>query len=489
MLDNLVYIMSKQTASYPASDYQYSPSSRYPEYQFTDISPEANHVYDMVRKCLYGMQLDTEHYGLHTWNPLGEIIKQGDTVLIKPNMVSHINHREGSGLECIVTHPSIVRAIADYALIALNGTGKLMIGDAPVQQCDFENLVHTYGYGEILTFYEKHGLRVPLLDFRLVKSKHTKYGNKILENNRKASGYVTVNIGEDSAFFGLGEQRYRNLRVTNYDPNEMLKHHCNEVQEYLIPEVVLKADVVINLPKPKTHRKAGVTIALKNMVGIIGHKDWIPHHTRGALKGEGGDEYLNKSLIKHIKTLLIERIDVATIKNHRIRKILNKMVLLAVSLLGKPFQQESFSEGSWYGNDTIWRTICDLNRILLYADKYGIIQKQQQRKTFILADMVISGEGEGPLKASPKEAGIVVAGHQAIGFDQTIATIMGFDFEKIPSIYNAGFGEKVYLQTGIMNIKSNNPNWNEKNITNLRKEKGLQYLPTSGWKGHIELDV
>jgi len=28
-------------------------------------------------------------------------------------------------------------------------------------------------------------------------------------------------------------------------------------------------------------------------------------------------------------------------------------------------------EGSWYGNDTLWRSILDLNRIVLYVDKYS----------------------------------------------------------------------------------------------------------------------
>ena len=41
------------------------------------------------------------------------------------------------------------------------------------------------------------------------------------------------------------------------------------VQEYCISEACLEADVIINLPKPKTHRKAGFTGALKNMIGVV----------------------------------------------------------------------------------------------------------------------------------------------------------------------------------------------------------------------------
>ena len=50
------------------------------------------------------------------------------------------------------------------------------------------------------------------------------------------------------------------------------------------------ADVVINLPKLKTHKKTGVTISLKNMVGINGYRNCLPHHTIGT-PDASGDEF------------------------------------------------------------------------------------------------------------------------------------------------------------------------------------------------------
>ena len=49
--------------------------------------------------------LDADHIGSEQWNPLGEYVKPHDTVLIKPNLVKHING-SNCGEECLYTHPS-----------------------------------------------------------------------------------------------------------------------------------------------------------------------------------------------------------------------------------------------------------------------------------------------------------------------------------------------------------------------------------------------
>ena len=64
----------------------------------------------------------------------------------------------------------------------------------------------------------------------------------------------------------------------------------NGHNDYLLSETVLSADLVVNLPKLKTHKKTGVTLALKNMVGINGDKNLLPHHSVGSIAA-GGDEY------------------------------------------------------------------------------------------------------------------------------------------------------------------------------------------------------
>ena len=61
----------------------------------------------------------------------------------------------------------------------------------------------------------------------------------------------------------LVDLNYDRVRlVRNPSPNARLK-------EIWLPETVLSADVLISLPKMKTHRFAGVTLSLKNMFGLF----------------------------------------------------------------------------------------------------------------------------------------------------------------------------------------------------------------------------
>ena len=114
---NTVYIEHRNKADYPKNNF--NPSTYYPEYIFPKetIQSNDNVVYDMVRQCLIGLELDKENYGTDKWNPLGKYIKSGDNVLIKPNWVMHFNGAKNvkeNSLECLVTHPSCLRAICDY---------------------------------------------------------------------------------------------------------------------------------------------------------------------------------------------------------------------------------------------------------------------------------------------------------------------------------------------------------------------------------------
>jgi hypothetical protein len=67
-----------------------------------------------------------------------------------------------------------------------------------------------------------------------------------------------------------------------------------------------------------------------------------------------------------------------------------------VSRLARVASRDKYLEGGWYGNDTLCRTILDLNRILLYADSRGEMQREIQRRRLFLTDGIIAGEGEGP---------------------------------------------------------------------------------------------
>jgi len=103
-------------------------------------------------------------------------------------------------------------------------------------------------------------------------------------------------------------------------------------------------------------------------------------------------------------------------------------------------------DGSWQGNDTLWRTILDLNRILFFADKEGRMRAEPQRRYLSIVDGIVAGEGEGPLGATPVEAGVLVGGFDPSLVDAVAAQTMGFDPQRIPLIREALAG--ALLPTG-----------------------------------------
>ena len=90
------------------------------------------------------------------------------------------------------------------------------------------------------------------------------------------------------------------LYGSEYDTSEICRHHTGGVHEYLISRTILEADCVINLPKLKTHKKTGITVCLKNLVGINGNKNWLPHHRVGT-PAQGGDQFAEDGLIHRVE--------------------------------------------------------------------------------------------------------------------------------------------------------------------------------------------
>ena len=117
-----VVAVSTEHVAYPSVP-PYSPGVAYPEYPFgiDTLSNDANHAYAGVREALRLLELDAGCYGREIWNPLGEIVRPGDTVVLKPNFVRDFRETQPSHEDCLITHGSIVRAAVDYVYIALRG--------------------------------------------------------------------------------------------------------------------------------------------------------------------------------------------------------------------------------------------------------------------------------------------------------------------------------------------------------------------------------
>ncbi len=140
----------------------YFPDAIFPEYPFADKRIDKdNQVYGSLRQLLLLLGLDAENFGKKTWNPFTAFIFPGNTVLLKPNFMRHFNERGGSS--GLITHGSLIRAVADYVYIALRGKGKIIIADGPMDDADFEKIKELTGLCEIQRFYkEKVGFNIEI---------------------------------------------------------------------------------------------------------------------------------------------------------------------------------------------------------------------------------------------------------------------------------------------------------------------------------------
>jgi uncharacterized protein (DUF362 family) len=138
-----------------------------------------------------------------------ELPVHGKSVLLKPNLV------EPDLIGAINTHPALIGA-AREAFLKL-GAARVMVGEGPGHERDTEAIV------EAIHLEEAIG---PL-----------------------ARGFVDLNVDEVHAV--------------------ALRTRASRLKELYLPRTVLEADLVVSMPKMKTHHWAGVTLSMKNLFGIV----------------------------------------------------------------------------------------------------------------------------------------------------------------------------------------------------------------------------
>jgi uncharacterized protein (DUF362 family) len=135
---------------------------------------------------------------------------RGKRVVLKPNIADFSPERP------IHTDPRLVEALVLH-LKAL-GAGEIVLAEGPPHDRDTESLFRRTGYEALA---ERQGVRL-------------------------------VDLNTDDARL-----------VKNANPR------AARLREFHVPATILAADVLISVPKMKTHRLAGVTLSLKNMFGIL----------------------------------------------------------------------------------------------------------------------------------------------------------------------------------------------------------------------------
>jgi len=134
---------------------------------------------------------------------------RGKTILLKPNLVEYL-----PGVE-VNTNPWLVGAAAD-AFLRL-GAGKVIVGEGPGHQRDTQLVIAESG----------------------------------LERQLKDRRIAFVDLNRDDLVRVKTRSAYTNLH------------------ELWLPRSVVSADIVVSMPKVKTHHWAGVTLSMKNMFGIV----------------------------------------------------------------------------------------------------------------------------------------------------------------------------------------------------------------------------
>ncbi len=474
----------------------YHPYKNYPELPFSATSKTFNYPYDLLRKLFFEIGFDRDNFNTKQWNPFKELIKPGEKVVINPNFVISY-HPLGKDLFSIITHPSILRVIVDYAFIALKGEGEIIIADAPQMDCNWNELMNALCIDSIQEFYQKEFNFVvkciDLRNFELIDNRKKAY----FENRRQLPGDplgdAIINLGRNSEFYGLPSENYYGADLNR---DVTIQHHNNETQEYCLSKTILTADTIIFVPKMKVHKKVGVTLNIKGLVGINTNKNYLIHYRVGT-PSQGGDQLpdgqpkFDNLMIKAQRFLY----DKALAKMSKTGDFIYKIALGGYNKFIKPFKKVSedtltVDSGNWHGNDSAWRMAADLAKILYFYDINGNKHNHQLRKMFCIVDGIIGGENVGPLLPDENYSGALVIGSNPFAGDIITTRLMGYDYKKIKQfniIENENWNFGIRSHQDIQVYFNGDVIEGEQFFNSLTNKKIFAYKPHPGWIGTVEI--
>ncbi len=412
------------------------------------------------------------------------------SVILKPNWLAHSHKYKKNEWQSVVTHPAIITSVLKIVLEQLNGKGKVIITDGPQTDSSWEKIMRIMQPQRWVEIGEKAGVEVQILDLR--EDEWQSKGDVVVSRKKLPGdpfGSTESDLNTYSEFVNH-QPSQKGYYGADYNKLETNKAHANGSHRYRISRSVMEADVLINLPKLKTHKKAGITCSLKNLVGINTYKNFLPHHNEGT-PDAGGDQFPLSTFKNKTEATLIEKFK----SNLYTYPWLGKFVIPIKNIGKKVFgdTRETIRSGNWYGNDTLWRMVLDLNKILFYANSDGSFRddKLENRKKYItIVDGIIAGEGNGPEAPTPKHTGVLIAGSNPVAVDAVCAKLMGFDWQKIPIVRNA-FQIKHYPICDFtyedIAVVSSSVRFN-KMFYQIDPMDCFRFEPNFGWKDHIELN-
>lgn len=415
------------------------------------------------------------------------IVKPNDHVLIKPNFVQE-SRIQDDDWDYVITHPALISAVIELLTEILCIGAEIIIADAPMTGASFKKIMEHMPVTMWQTACKEKGIVFSIIDLRDEEWKMSDNGIILSRQRLKGDpkGKVMVDLIEKNSEFFTKPKTVQKLYGADYDIEETNRAHNGVDNWYSVSRTVIETDVIINLPKLKTHKKAGITCCLKNLVGINTNKNLLPHHTIGTPQN-GGDQFADSSSGRALESRMTDIAKKITTKFRVLTPLLVPLKKIATLCFGN--NQKTVRSGGWYGNDTLWRTILDLNKVMFYSTINGKLKADllSNRKRYIgIVDAIEAGQGNGPLEPERVHAGALICGTNPVSIDCVAAKLMGYDYRKIPQLRQA---------FEIKNYKLINTDYS--NICCIDDEKSIQiedlspladcWEPSLGWKGNIEL--
>lgn len=360
------------------------------------------------------------------WSLLGKYFNQknvyGKKILIKPNWVKQSEAPYDD--YCLCTNENLILEALAYLLGM--APREVVIADAPIQGCDWSKVLSSRFKTEVKALSSKYGVPIEIKDFR--RTKFNSARNELHKDEQSLENYLIFDLGSKSYLEPITGMEKR-FRVTCYNPDSLAISHSKGVHKYCIAKDVFDSDVILTMPKIKTHQKAGITNAMKILVGVNGDKDFLPHHRIGA-KGYGGDCYPGRNVLRSVSEWVLDN------ANRHIGTAIYKPLCHVSSLLWKlsrPKPEQNLG-AAWYGNDTVWRMVMDLNLISMYGKADGTISSEPQRQIYNLCDGIIGGQGNGPLRPEPLPLGVLACSDNAYWMDLIAGHLFSLDVDRIPNL-------------------------------------------------------
>ena len=143
-------------------------------------------------------------------------------------------------------------------------------------------------------------------------------------------------------------------------------------------------------------------------------------------------------------------------------------------------------EGAWYGNQTVWRTCLDLNRVLRYGCLDGSLADTPQRRTIHITDAIIGGHGEGPLRPAPVASGFLTGALNPAAAEWVNTLAMGWNPQCLPIVREA-FGAFRWpltdFQAADIQVATAS---GVRPAAAIVPPNGERFRASKGWRGHVE---